>query len=227
MDTLLKRLADKTVFPNLRVIVVAGHSAGGQFVTRYQMVNKVSEQLGVPVEYIVANPSSYAYPDALRPASDGTFKAFSDARNCTTFDSWPYGLKNRSGYSLGLSDEQILSQLRSRSVTYLLGEIDVLPLGGFDSSCPAVAQGPTRLARGQAFQRYIAETFKVTHKLTVVPLCGHNARCMFTAEPALPILFPNHDDHSASSPLSGSLRALSLHFGSELHCAACRHTHRR
>jgi hypothetical protein len=24
----------------------------------------------------------------------------------------------------------------------------------------------------------------------VVPLCGHNARCMFTAEPVLPLLFP-------------------------------------
>jgi len=26
--------------------------------------------------------------------------------------------------------------------------------------------------------------------VVVVPLCGHNARCMFTAEPALAILFP-------------------------------------
>lgn len=189
MDALLNRLADKAVFPDLKVIVVAGHSAGGQFVTRYQMANKISEQLGVRVEYVVANPSSYAYPDALRPAAEGTFKPFSDARNCTTFDNWPYGLKNRSGYALQLSDEQLLSQLKSRTVTYLLGEIDILPLGGFDSSCPAMAQGPTRLARGQAFQHYVAEKLKATQKMTVVPLCGHNARCMFTAEPALPILF--------------------------------------
>jgi hypothetical protein len=75
-------------------------------------------------------------------------------------------------------------------VTYLLGEIDILPLGGFDGSCPAMAQGPTRLARGQAFSKYVNQKFSARHALIVVPLCGHNARCMFTADPALPILFP-------------------------------------
>jgi hypothetical protein len=53
-----------------------------------------------------------------------------------------------------------------------------------------MAQGPTRLARGQAFSKYVNQKFGAKHSLTVVPLCGHNARCMFTAEPALPILFP-------------------------------------
>ena len=35
VDQILKKLASKNVFPNLRTIVVAGHSAGGQFVARY------------------------------------------------------------------------------------------------------------------------------------------------------------------------------------------------
>jgi hypothetical protein len=81
-------------------------------------------------------------------------------------------------------------QLASRPVTYLLGELDVLPLAGFDSSCPAMAQGPTRLARGQAFAAYVKAKYNAQHQVVVVPLCGHNARCMFTAEVALPILFP-------------------------------------
>jgi hypothetical protein len=34
--------------------------------------------------------------------------------------------------------------------TSLVGEYDTLPLAGFDASCPAMAQGPSRLARGQA-----------------------------------------------------------------------------
>jgi hypothetical protein len=190
MDEILRRLASKKAFPNLRTIVVAGHSAGGQFVTRYEMTNKVHDTVGIPVRYVVANPSSYAYLDPVRPASDGGLKPFVDARNCTTYDSWPYGLQNRSGYSSHVSDDQLRKQLASRSVTYLLGEIDILPLGGFDSSCPAMAQGPTRLARGQAFQSYVAEKYKAAHKATIIPLCGHNARCMFTAELALPILFP-------------------------------------
>ena len=39
--------------------------------TRYEMANQVHDTLGVPVTYVVANPSSYAYPDAGRPASLG------------------------------------------------------------------------------------------------------------------------------------------------------------
>ena len=191
MDEIVRRLADKKAFPNLRLIVVAGHSAGGQFVTRYEMANKVHDTLGIPVRYIVANPSSYAYLDPVRPAAtDGTLKPFGDARNCTTYDKWPYGLQNRSGYVSHVPDEQLRKQLTARPVTYLLGELDILPLGGFDSSCPAMAQGPTRLARGQAFQKYVAEKYKTTQQAMVVPLCGHNARCMFTAESALPVLFP-------------------------------------
>ena len=101
-----------------------------------------------------------------------------------------YGLKGRSGYTAKLTDDQLKQQLAARPTTYLLGELDILPLAGFDSSCPAMAQGPTRLARGQTFAAYVNAKYKAQHKAVVVPLCGHNARCMYTAEVALPILFP-------------------------------------
>ncbi|MBV8828519.1 MAG: alpha/beta fold hydrolase [Acidobacteriaceae bacterium] len=193
VDEILRKLAKKEVFPNLREIVVAGHSAGGQFVTRYEMANKVHDELGVPITYVVSNPSSYAYPDAVRPNAEATdFVHFRDARNCTTYDKWPYGFEDRTeaGYTAKMSDDQLRKQLTSRPVTYLLGEIDILPLGGFDSSCPAMAQGPTRLARGQAFAKLVNTKLGAKHNVTVVPLCGHNARCMFTSEAALPLIFP-------------------------------------
>lgn len=190
-DEILRKLARKDVFPNLQAIVVAGHSAGGQYVTRYEMANQVHDTLGIPITYVVANPSSYAYLDPSRPLPDGPdFRPFRDARNCTTYDQWPYGLQNRTGYAAKLTDDQLKKQLAARPVTYLLGEIDILPLGGFDSSCPAMAQGPTRLARGQAFAKYVSQKVDARHKVVVVPLCGHNGRCMFTSDPALPILFP-------------------------------------
>jgi pimeloyl-ACP methyl ester carboxylesterase len=182
MDDILKQLANKKVFPNLKEIVVAGHSAGGQFVTRYEMANLVHDKLGVPVTYVVANPSSYAYLDSSRPVTEPI--------KCATYDAWPYGLKNRGGYTDRLTDDQLKKQIVARPVTYLLGEIDILPLGGFDGSCPAMAQGPTRLARGQAFAKYIDEKYGAKHKVQEVHLCGHNARCMFTAEETLPIIFP-------------------------------------
>jgi hypothetical protein len=182
VDELLQRLAKRDAFPNLKAIVLAGHSAGGQFVTRYEMANKVHEKLGVPVTYVVANPSSYAWIDATRPVTV--------AQPCPSYDRWPYGFEHRTGYAARISDEDLKKQLASRPTTYLLGEIDILPLGGFDASCSAMRQGPTRLARGQAFGKYVNEKLNAKHDIVVVDLCGHNARCMFTAEKALPLLFP-------------------------------------
>jgi hypothetical protein len=192
VDELLRRLAKKDAFPNLRSIVVAGHSAGGQFVNRYSMANRVHETLGLPVTYVVSNPSSYAYLDATRPVAAGwTFGEFAGADKCPNFDRWPYGMENRTGgYTAKVDGEQLKKQLAARPVTYLLGEIDILPLGGFDSSCSAMAQGPTRLARGQSFAKFVNEKIGAKHSMTVVPLCGHNARCMFTSESALSLVFP-------------------------------------
>ena len=211
-DEILRKLARKEMFPNLKNIVIAGHSAGGQFATRYEMSNQVHDSLGVPITYVVSNPSSYAYLDNLRPSPSALpaniaaaapgyiapmpakppapFVAFSDARNCTTYDNWPYGLQNRNGYSARLSDDQLKKQLAARPVTYLLGGLDILPLFGFDSSCSAMAQGTTRLARGLAYAKYVNERYGAQHKTIVVPSCGHNARCMFTADPVLQLLFP-------------------------------------
>jgi len=192
VDEIMHKVARPQAFPNLRKIVLAGHSAGGQFVTRYEMANRIHETLGVPISYVVSNPSSYAYFDNARPASENaaTFRVFADSRNCTTYNRWPYGFEGRTGYASKLSDDELKRQLASRPVVYLLGELDILPLGGFDSSCPAMAQGPTRLARGEAFGKFVNEKLGAKHQVTVVPLCGHNARCMFTSDTALPLLFP-------------------------------------
>ncbi len=212
LDQLLRTVARKETFPNVRAIVLAGHSAGGQVVNRYAMANRVHETLGVPVQYVVSNPSSYAWPAGDRPTSTAwaltanapgyiaepredapAFRAMGEGRGCTTYDQWPYGMQNRSGYSANQSDELLLRQLAARPVTYLLGELDILPLGGFDGSCAAMAQGPTRLARGQAFAKYVNEKLGGKHTVVTVPLCGHNARCMFTANVALPLIFPGTD----------------------------------
>ena len=130
LDAILREVARKEVFPNLRAIVVAGHSAGGQVVNRYEMTNQVHDDLGVPVTYVVANPSSYAWPSAERPTDAAwsltanppgyipevrpnapAFRSLGDGRGCTTYDQWPYGLENHTGYSEKQSDDQIRRQL--------------------------------------------------------------------------------------------------------------------
>jgi pimeloyl-ACP methyl ester carboxylesterase len=190
-DDILRKLASRRAFPNLKTIVVTGHSAGGQYAERYAMGNTVHETLGVPVTYVVSNPSSYAYLDATRPNADGSaFSRYPDGRNCTTYDQWPYGIENRVGYTAKLTGDRLRKQLASRPVVYLLGELDTLPLAGFDASCPAMAQGPSRLARGESWVHYVNEKFGAHQKAVIVPMCGHNARCMYTADAALPLLFP-------------------------------------
>jgi pimeloyl-ACP methyl ester carboxylesterase len=210
MDAILKKLANRSLFPNLAAIVVAGHSAGGQFVARYEMANRVHETLGVPVSYVVSNPSSYAWPDATRPqpVDDGapataalgwkdekphvnfSYGAI-DASGCPNYDKWPAGLTQRTGgYTKGMTDEQLKKQLVSRPTTYLLSQVDTLPLGGFDSSCSAMAQGATRRARGEAYVKFVNERLGAKHGVEIVPECGHNDRCVYTTTEVLPVIFP-------------------------------------
>jgi pimeloyl-ACP methyl ester carboxylesterase len=213
-DELLRALAKKSVFPNMAAIVVAGHSAGGQYANRYAMANKVHDTLGVPVTYVVANPSSYAWPDSVRPLPTGdaepaaakegwnqrdatplpphtnyTFGPF-DATKAPNFNRWPAGFENRTGYTEKIPDAQLKKQLIERPTTYLLGQVDTLPLGGFDSSANAMAQGPTRRSRGEAYHKYVTETLGAKHGILIVSECGHNDRCMYTTNLVFPYIFP-------------------------------------
>ena len=210
LDEIVRMLARRDLFPNLRGIVVTGHSAGGQVTNRYGMSSKVHDALGVPVQYVVSNPSSYAWPTDERPTGPAAwplqagapgyvpavapdapaFRSLGEGRGCTTYDVWPYGFRNRTGYVAAISDSQLTRQLVSRPVTYLLSEVDVLPLSGFDGSCAAMAQGPTRQARGQAYAKYVNERLGGHHQVVVVTGCGHNGRCIYTSEPWLRIAFP-------------------------------------
>jgi hypothetical protein len=175
------------------------------------MANNVHGTLGVSVSYVVANPSSYAWPAAVRPLPEGDadparavlgwdsekphtnfrYGPFADAAKVKDYDLWPYGLQQRkTGYTAGISDSQLRAQLAARPTTYLLSQVDTLPLGGFDDSDEAMAQGATRRARGEAFVRYIQTTLHADARAQIVEECGHNARCVFTDTEALKVIFP-------------------------------------
>jgi pimeloyl-ACP methyl ester carboxylesterase len=212
VDEILRKLGNKKLFPNLTRIVVAGHSAGGQYATRYEMANKLHDSLGVSITYVVANPSSYAWPAAVRPLPTGdadpatadkealgdngekvntrfTYGPF-DSTKAPNYNRWPAGLANLAGYTAQMTADQLRKNLVERPTTYLLGQVDVLPLGGFDSSPTAMAQGPTRRARGEAFFKYVTETLGAKHNAIIVPECGHNDRCIFTTNVVFPVIFP-------------------------------------
>jgi hypothetical protein len=126
-----------------------------------------------------------------RPCCPGFSYGPFEATACPNYDKWPAGLEQRTGgYTKGMSDDQLKKQLASRPTTYLLSQVDTLPLGGFDSSCPAMAQGATRRARGEAYVKFVNEHLGAKHAVQIVPECGHNDRCVYTTEDVLPVIFP-------------------------------------
>jgi pimeloyl-ACP methyl ester carboxylesterase len=180
MDELIRRFADKKLYPRMKDVVLMGHSAGGQFLSRYSAAAKM-DPVGVSVRYVVSNPSSYLYVDAWRPGA---------TQDCAGFNQWKYGLENRTGYAAALSDDLMKQNLIRRDVVYLLGGYDTTPQFGFDSTCGAMAQGPSRLERGLSYFHYITGKFGAKHRVVQVPNCGHNGRCMLVANEAREVLFP-------------------------------------
>jgi len=110
MDDWLNEIAMSKSLPNLKDIVLVGHSAGGQFVQRYAMVRKFEPPSGMNYRYVVSAPSSYAYPSGERfdPRSR-TFR-LPDAKTlelCPDYDNWGYGLKEPYTYFSDVSPDEI------------------------------------------------------------------------------------------------------------------------
>src|SRR5215467_1026959 len=100
LDEIVRKLADKKVFPNLTKIVVAGHSAGGQVATRYEMTSKTFGTPGVSITYVVANPSTYAWPAAVRPLPTGN----ADSATANKEAVGPDGEKVNTSFQFGAFD---------------------------------------------------------------------------------------------------------------------------
>jgi pimeloyl-ACP methyl ester carboxylesterase len=188
LDAILAKLADKNLFPNLKQVVVAGHSGGAQVVQRYAIAAKGDTALtraGIVVRYVVANPSSYAYFDSVRPQ-----QAIADS--CPGYNNWKYGMDARPAY---LADPAIVALEQSyvaRRVIYLLGTNDTNPNHpALDKTCMAEAEGPYRYARGHAYAAVMqARDFGTpNHSLWDVQGVGHDGDKMLTSPCGLKALF--------------------------------------
>lgn len=109
VDAAVAHYANKTRFPNIESIVVAGHSLGAQMVQRYALIGAVPSR-DVPVHFVIANPSSYAYLDSVRPNSTA---------NCaSTYDAWKVSRRDASDVSSSLTPPLSSSaSARTRSAT--------------------------------------------------------------------------------------------------------------
>jgi hypothetical protein len=198
VDALIDSIATSGHFPNLTRVVLAGHSAGGQFVGRYAAFSRAAH--ASTTHYIVANPSSYLYFDPMRLASgascsaqgtcSGAFVAFDGAAACPGWDAYPYGDDALYGYATESTNP--LGTFLARDVTILLGELDTLANSegtGMDQSCAANAEGIDRLARGITYWNYLRQQHAAKTALSVVAACDHDDACMYQAAEAAPLLF--------------------------------------
>jgi hypothetical protein len=184
IDSIFARLADRALFPALRHVVLAGHAAGAQLTQRYAVVGKGESALtgrGIAVRYVVANPSSWLWFGAERPRPvDG----------CAEYDVWRYGFRDPPPYVTPAEDYE--RRYVARDVVYLLGELDHNPAHpALDKTCPAMAQGEHRLARGMLFMfnMEIRQPNQFYHRMFMIRNVGHDAARMFADRCGLAALF--------------------------------------
>jgi len=148
LDEMLDTLSNKTLYPNLESVVMAGHSAGGQIMQRFALFSTRakggSRDLGLDLKFYVANPSSTTYLGPERPVQaperDCAFcinstiesqewafeKPTVDLECVDTYNAYGYGLEgNLPDYPAATGVAQALAQYPLRRVTYMSGESDV------------------------------------------------------------------------------------------------------
>jgi pimeloyl-ACP methyl ester carboxylesterase len=188
LDAILSRLADRSIFPNLKQVVVAGHSGGGQVVQRYAIATQGEAKLAganIGIRYVVANPSSYAYFSAERPEPQ-------IAASCAGYNNWKYGMDARPPYLAAATPAALEQRYVARQVIYLLGTRDTNPNHpALDRSCMAEAEGPYRYVRGHSYAREMARRDGGTpnHRLWDVEGVGHDGDKMLTSPCGLAALF--------------------------------------
>ncbi|MGO4329946.1 hypothetical protein AB4Z48_08485 [Cupriavidus sp. 2TAF22] len=156
LDDLVGMVTDKSRFPGVTRVTVAGHSGGAQLVHRYAVLNNVDERIrasGTDLRYVVANPSSYLYFTPERPSGKGF--ALYDTSVCADYDKYRYGMLDMVPYARGATGDALFRRYLQRQVTYLVGSNDNDPNHRvLDKACGAEAEGPTRLERARGYLRY-------------------------------------------------------------------------
>lgn len=179
-------------FPNLKTIVILGHSAGGQMVNRYAAGNEfeftVARPKGIEVRYLVMAPSSYVYftPERFTTGSNPPFAV--PANPPEGFNHWGYGLENLYSYHRrhGITPERIKEQYPLRTIWYLIGEHDTNPDDGSLAKGPAaMLEGRHRLHRGRIYMDYLEHVFgsqiRNNQRFFMVRNVGHSGRRLMTS----------------------------------------------
>lgn len=200
MDQILTTLAAKDRFPNLAHVTLVGHSAGGQLVQRYAALGLAPNSLDVSITYVPINPSSFLYLDANRPTGGGEFKV-PESKDCPDYDTYKYGLTDRTGYAAQLEPEQAITNYASRRVIVMNGAEDKVQNGNMDTDCGAMVQGANRAGRGANYAEYVKRLApNASHSYVTIPGLAHESDQIFVSPTAGAILFQSDDVEPRPGP---------------------------
>ncbi|KAF8883662.1 hypothetical protein CPB85DRAFT_1233192 [Mucidula mucida] len=143
LDSLVDYYMDTDMYPNLNVVVIAGHSAGAQMAQRYIALRN-SVKNDDKLHYWIANPGSILWLTEDRPIANSS---------CSGIDDYKYGLSGTiPGYATAkankLERSGLVERYRERKAHYAWGLADD---GAGDTRCEAMTQGTSHLTRGQNF----------------------------------------------------------------------------
>lgn len=191
LDWFTDWLFDKTHFPNLNSVTMAGHSMGGQSVARYALLKK-QKVYDNNMEYWIGNPGSWTWLTSNRPFINAS---------CLNFDDYEYGLGGNtskvSKYArkdVIVNKTAILERYRGRKVHYSFGLLDN---GPGDTHCEAVMQGGNHLDRGSNFVQMLGGMiggFPASQTLSFVANASHQDYAMMSANSSLANIFKSGYD---------------------------------
>ncbi|MFK7928829.1 MAG: hypothetical protein AB8H79_11620, partial [Myxococcota bacterium] len=209
-DALIDEIISSGKFPNLKEVVLTGHSAGGQFTQRYALFGlEPNDHPNVGFTYLPANAGSYTLvsPEGL-PAGTSSWLY-------SSLLAYKHGLFSRSGtpYTQTLSSSTseattnpYVSQYLNRNVTYLIGDEDTcgvndqFPDGSAcdheDNSVPDsvndVMQGNNRLDRAHNVLDHLDAEYGTSghlHSLIEIRNAEHSTRDMYPCDETPGLLF--------------------------------------
>lgn len=187
LDRIIESIWLSGHFPNLKKIVIIGHSAGGQFVARYVAGSPVVDRFSIQVSYVISNPSSYIYFNDKR--TDGNKGFVTPNNSCPDYNTYPYGLEQMNSYMSHVSSYELSSRFNHRNVSLLLGEADTLD-DYLDTSCEANLQGKHRFERGLNYYQFIKTFYPDSRlQLRTVPNIGHSGKAMIQSKMGRELLF--------------------------------------
>lgn len=192
VDNILTRIITSDNFPNLKDVIILGHSAGGQMVNRYAASNNIETRIAlhydINMKYLVMAPSSYIYFNEKRVVNSSLNKFKKPKVKNSKYNVWGYGLDKLYGYHKRhkITARYIKEQYSKRKVLYLVGEHDEKRDKSLGVSKGAMMQGKNRKERAIAYythlKKYFGSSITQIQKMEIIKGAGHWGKALMSSK---------------------------------------------